>query len=455
VLLEAATFRGERIRRTRLRAGLVTDSATRFEKGLFPEYCPAALNRAIALLAEGCPGCRVTQRFIAGQTASSAKSIAFSPDAVRRLTGIDVAPDRQAELLARLGFAAQGGAVAVPWWRARNTSGPADLVEEIARLDGYHRIQPETPRLPAAAPPVNELRAAEHRVRRVLSALGWDEVATYAFTSEDWAKALGWGADAVRLAHPLSSEQTVLRLSLMPNLAEALGRNRKSFSAVSIYEVGRRYGAGIGGSATPDEEIVLAGVCAAADEASPFFAARDAALAALRGLGYPARFTVRKEPHPELLPGRAADLWAGEERVGVCGELPAAIRRRADCPERVGFFSLDLERLVARLGAAKPVSHRMPNRFPVVEREFTWVCPEALSYGELESVTRQAAGALGVGVELVTIFCGGTVAAGHKAVSLLVRLQAEERTLDEKDLQQVCGKIVKSVEARTPARLRA
>lgn len=455
VLLEAATFAGGRIRRTRIRTGVATDSSTRFEKGLYVEFAAAALNRALALIREAFPGARVTARFDAGATASPARAITLADDATSRTTGIAIAAAEQQRILAALGFRAQGAAHAVPWWRSKDVSRAPDLVEEVARHHGYDRIAPEVPRLAAAAPAVNQQRATEHRSRRALSALGWDEVATYAFTSQAWVTAMGQEDGAIHLDHPLSSDHAVLRPSLMPNLLTAIAANRKHAGRVAIFEIGKRYGRGIGHGDTADEDLLVAGACAIAGDEQPFFAARDAALGLLRTLGFTPSFKVRTQPHAELNPNRAVDLFIDKLAVGVAGEAPKALRHQADCPERVGWFCLRLEHLVRVLGAVKPVAHQAPSRFPAVDREFTWVCADDKTYGELAEVTRQSAGALCTGVDLITVYKGDPIPAGQKAVSLRVTLQSGERTLEEKDLQQVCGRVVQLVEKRTGAKLRA
>ena len=454
VVLEGAIFRPERIRRTRIRSGVGSDSATRFEKGLPVENAPAALNRAIELLSQLCPGCRVTQRFSSGRLAAEPRLITLDPQRVTRMTGLVVPLDRQRQLLAGLGFTLRDDAVLAPWWRAKDIHGPADLVEEVARHHGYQHLVPEVPRLPAAAPLVNVLRQAEHRSRDVLSAHGWDEIAGYAFSSEAWVTALGWNG-LIRLANPLSNEQTVLRGSLLPALLEAVARNRKHLATVALYEVGKRYGSGVGVGVTPDETVVVAGACAAVGDEAPFYAARDAALALLRGLGHAPTFAVRQQPHSELQTDRAGDVLVGKRVVGVCGEVPRTLRMQASLEQdRCGYFAIELEQLVTATGSLKPVLHVPPSRYQLVEREFTWICPEALPFGDLAAATRQAAGDLCHAVTLITIYRGKPYAAGEKAVSLRVALQSAERTLDEQDLVNVCKRITTAVEKRTSATLR-
>jgi phenylalanyl-tRNA synthetase beta chain len=472
VVLEAATFRPDRIRRTRIRTGVATDSSTRFEKTLYPELAAAALNRAIALIRAEFPEARVTARFAAGAPQAAARTIAFDATLTPRLTGQAIPLDEQRGILTGLGFTVSGDTATIPWWRTKDVSCPADLVEEIARHHGYDRIAPETPRLPAAAPTPNALRQAEHRARRALSALGWDEVATYALTSNEWIETLGVTDKAIHLAHPLASNQAVLRPSLQPNLLDAIALNRKHRDDVAIFEIGKRYGHGLGlnGAAgetganlvgTPDEELLVAGACAKQGDDQPFFAARDTALALLRGLGYTPRFAVRSEPHPELATGRAVDVFIDALHVGVAGEASKAARTRANCqtatgaPERVGWFSLRLEHLTAKLGSPKPITHRAPSRFPAVEREFTWVCPVTLPYGDLVSATRRAAGDLCTGIDLLTIYKGSPIPDGQHAVSLRVTLQSRDKTLEDADLVPVTNRIIQQVAQRTGATLRA
>lgn len=455
IVLEAASFAPDRVRRTRLRHGIATDSAARFEKTIQPELCPAALNRAIAILAELCPGSRVTARFHSGPVAAESRALAFDLGQVDALTGFRDGPEAARARLQRLGLAVEGQGnavtVRVPWWRRKDVASAAELVEEAGRLAGWQRLQPETPRLPAAAPRANPLRSAEHRLRDALSAQGLDEVCTYVFAAPAWCDALGVDEAArVKLEHPPQPEWTYLRPSLLPGLLRAVAENRKHLPALACYEIGKRYGAGIGRGC--DEELVAVGVTAAAADQAPFFAARDAAVAALAGLGHAAA-TRPCEPGVEGTAGRSVELLVGGKAVGVVSEAPRRLRELAGCPERVGWFRIDLERLVAQAGEPAPVRLAMPSRFQSVSNDFTWECDEALPYGTLASALRKAAGQLLTGVQLTGIYRGAPYAAGRKAVTVAVTLQSQEKTLEEADIVPVRERIIAAV-AQTGAVLR-
>jgi phenylalanyl-tRNA synthetase beta chain len=455
VLLEAASFAPERVRRARLRHGIATDSAARFEKTVQPELCPAAINRAAALLAELCPGSRVTARFHAGPLAGESRSVPFDLREVDALTGFGDGPEAARARLAALGFAVEGAgpqvAVRVPWWRRKDAAIAADLVEEAGRLAGWARLAPETPRLPAAAPRPDPQRAAEHRLRDALSAQGLDEVCTYVFASPAWCDALQVPEAArIRLEQPPQPEWTWLRPSLLPGLLRAVAENRKHLPAVAMYEIGKRYGPGIGRGC--DELVEACGVVAAAADTQPFFAARDAAIAALAALGHAAGFRP-VEPGVDGVAGRTVELLVAGRVVGVASEAPRRLRELAGCPERVGWFRLDLETLVSVCGEPAPVKLAMPSRFQSVANDFTWECDEALAYGVLASAARSAGGVLLTGLDLVGIYRGAPYAAGRKAVTVTATLQSHERTLDEAAIQAARERIIAAV-AKTGAVLR-
>ncbi|MFW5844960.1 MAG: phenylalanine--tRNA ligase subunit beta [Planctomycetota bacterium] len=458
IVLEAATFEQGRIRRTRIRTGCSSESSNRFEKGLYPELTGAAIERAIAILQELQPAARVTARFGAGRAANAVRSIAFDPALTRRYLGLDLSPGEQARLLHSLGCDCDDGlgTVTIPWWRARDLGVPVDLVEEIGRLHGYERCPAEVPRLPAATPQPNRLRRAEHRTRRQLSSLGWDEIATYGFASEEWATALDWPADRVlRLSHPLAADQSVLRMSLAPGLLAAAAENRKHLPAVHAYEVGKIYGRDLGTGETPDERLQIGGVVCSDAEESPVYAARDAAIAVLEALGHEPDLRVCADPGPELMSGRAAELLVADEPVARIGEVPPALRQRVRLQQPAGLFIIELERLLERHGRGLPVAYQAVSRFQPVEREFTFVAPEQLYWKELAGIVVQAAGQLCRSVDLVTVYRGEPIPEQHKAVSVRVVLQADDRTLGDKDLDQAQRRIIAAVERQSQARLRA
>ncbi len=455
VVLEAACFQAAGIRRTRQATGLGTESSNRFEKGLYPELCPAAIKRAIGLLREAIPEIEVTARFHDGILATAPKSVDFAPNLIARRLGTELSTEHQCELLARIGLTADGPICGIPWWRCKDLNLPVDLAEEVGRLYGYERIAEDLPRVHLRKPTVDTQRRAEHRLRRRLAAEGWDEVLTYVFTDDRWADLLGWGTDAIRPGKPLASDQTVMRRSLLPTLAEAVGRNRRHLTAIDIYEIGNIYGPGLGTGDRPHERTQIAGIHCAVDDAAPFYAARDAARSVLEELGAEeaAMVTLTEDQGP-FLGGRGVEFRLDDTVCATVAEVAPRVGTVADVEDRLAYFEVELERLVTALGRPPATRYRPPSRFQAVDREFTFVADEALLYGDLAAIIANAVGPLHRGSELLTIYRGEPIPVGRKAISLRVRLQADDRTLGEKELRKVSAKIVKAVTRRTGAELR-
>jgi len=460
IVLEAAVFERGAIRRARMRHGTATDSSSRFEKGLFPELTAAAINRSMELLRAECPDCVLRCSFADaasdGHETHGRRIVYPSADYARHI-GVELSAERQHQHLRALGLRVDDDAVAIPWWRQKDLTEAIDLVEEVARLEGYAEIAAELPRMPIDAPQTDALRQAEHRLRRRLSGCGWDEIASYCLCSDDWAELLAWPRDErIRLVHPLSSTQTVLRMSLLPTLLESLGRNRRYLDELRCYELGKVYSRGRGHAPSTDEEAVLAGVCTAEESTSPFYAAREAAVQALAALGYPVELQALAHDDPELIEGRAAELRIGTQSYAQVGEVPAMLREHAGCQTRVGYFRIALERLLREHPVTRAVQHRPPSRFQLVTRDFTFVCPESLSFAELAQASRRAAGDLLRDVDLAQeIFRDAQqLGAEQKAVSVRLSLQSDERTLSDKELRKLEERVVKVVENTTPAKLR-
>jgi phenylalanyl-tRNA synthetase beta chain len=443
IVLEAAVFDPARIRRARLRTGLATDSSGRFEKGLPAEQAAAAIARACTLLAELCPGCQVTARAAAGATPTPPAVLPLADDAVAQRLGLAVPADEQRRILLALGLMPTAAGWQVPWWRRKDLTRAVDLVEEIGRHHGYEHIVPDAPRLPARLTPRQPLRAAARRVRRHLAALAWDEVATPVFHDLGWAEATGAAASALELVNPAHPAGTHLRTGLLPLLLTAVAANRRHLPAVRLYEIGKAYGQDGGSGDTPCERWQVAGAVSCADDDTPYYAARDAALSLLESLDRPAQLRAASATPTGLVPGRVAELLVDGRVVGVIGEADAALRARAELSDgRAGIFVLELERLLAELPPAPPRAFRAVPRIAPVDREFTFVCPEDLAYGRLAETVEKSAGNLARGSELVTIWRGEGLPAAHKAVSIRIWLGADDRLPSEAELAKTQQRII-------------
>jgi phenylalanyl-tRNA synthetase beta chain len=257
VMLEIAYFTPDRIARTGQALGLTSDARSRFERGVDPAFLDDGLAIVTGLILDICGG-EPSAAVFAGKPPIEKSVVTFDYARTKALGGIDVPEERQREILESLGFVVNGDQVTVPTWR-RDVEGPADLVEEIARINGYDKV-PSIPleRAPGVAKPTaTRSQLLERRVRRTAAARGLDEAVTWSFISEVEAAAFGGGD--WRLANPISEEMKVMRPSLLPGLIAATRRNLdRGAATVRMFEVGRRY---LGDAEHPTLGFILAPEC--------------------------------------------------------------------------------------------------------------------------------------------------------------------------------------------------
>ncbi|NJM34541.1 MAG: phenylalanine--tRNA ligase subunit beta, partial [Rhodomicrobium sp.] len=240
--------------------GIESDARTRFERGLDPAMVLAGAQYATRLIQELCGGA-ASQLVVAGSVPGLRQPFPFRISQMERLAGIHLEEEVILSRLRTLGFQVEPIdeetiQVVPPTWR-HDVRMEADIVEELARLQGYDRIPPMPVRRTTA---VSEpILAPEQRMRsiarRTLAARGISEAATWSFIEPAMARA--FGHDGIRLRNPINAELSVMRPSVLPNLLQAAGRNRnRGIESVALFESGPRFF----GDQPGEQEVTIGGV---------------------------------------------------------------------------------------------------------------------------------------------------------------------------------------------------
>lgn len=467
VFVEAAFFDPIRTAMTGRRLGIESDARYRFERGVDPAFVVPGMELATATILELCGG-EASELVIAGAPPIEERSIAFDSSRVASLAGVDVPPDACAGILTNLGFevsAPKGAemAVAVPSWR-RDVAGPADLVEEVARIYGYDRIEAvNLPRDDAVAKPtLTALQRRAQAVRRRLAAAGLHEVVTYSFMTKETASLFGGGADALALQNPISSELDAMRPSILPNLAAAAHKNaNRGFKAIALFEIGPQYA-----DDTPaGQSLAAAGLRlgstgrrhwqGGADPVSAYDAKADA-LAALAAVGAPVDKLQVTEDAPDWYhPGRSAVLRLGPKNpLARFGELHPRVLTALDLKGPAVGFEVFLENVPAPRRREIARAAFAASDLPAVDRDFAFVVSRDIRAGDL---LRAVAGADKVHITDVTLFdvyAGDGLADDEKSLAISVRLAPKDKTFLDEEIEAIGRKIVAAAEKATGARLR-
>jgi phenylalanyl-tRNA synthetase beta chain len=454
VMLEVAYFAPERIARTGQALGLTSDARSRFERGVDPAFLDDGLAILTGLILDICGG-EASAATRAGQPPIDKRVIAFDFGRTKALGGIDVPESRQREILQSLGFEVNGADVRVPTWR-RDVEGPADLVEEVARIVGYDEV-PSTPlaRAPGVAKPTaTRSQLMERRVRRTAAARGLDEAVTWSFISEAEARAFG-GAEWT-LANPISEDLKAMRPSLVPGLIAAARRNLdRGASSVRLFEIGRRY---LADAEHPTLSFILAGERAPrswqSGKAQPFdaFDAKAETLALLDAAGAPVdNLQVFPDAGPTWHPGRSATLRLGPKTVvAAFGELHPALQKSIDAPAGAVAAEIFLDSIPAGRASGRARPAYAPPALQAIARDFAFIVPPDLTADALLRGIRGADKATITGARLFDRF----ETAEGLSLAFEVSLQPLEKSFTDEQIGQISSRIVAAAE-KLGARLRS
>jgi phenylalanyl-tRNA synthetase beta chain len=454
VMLEIAYFTPERIARTGQALGLTSDARSRFERGVDPAFLDEGLAILTGLILDICGG-EPSAAVRAGEPPVDKRVIAFDFGRTKALGGIEVPEPRQRDILASLGFELDGNDVTVPSWR-RDVEGPADLVEEVARIVGYDEV-PSTPleRAPGVAKPTaTRSQLLERRVRRTAAARGLDEAVTWSFISEPEAAAFGGGEWT--LANPISEEMKVMRPALLPGLIAAARRNLdRGAASVRLFEIGRRY---LADAEHPTLAFILAGERSArgwqSGKAQPFdaFDAKAEALALLDAAGAPVdNLQVFPDAGPTWHPGRSATLRLGAKTVlAAFGELHPGLQKSLDAPSGAVAAEIYLDAIPAPRGSGRARQAYAPRALQPVTRDFAFIVPADLS---ADTLLRAIRGADKAAITTARLFDRFETPEGL-SLGFEVTLQPAEKSFTDEQIGEISKRIVAAAE-KLGARLRS
>jgi len=493
VVIEAASWDPSSISRTVRRHRLPSEAARRYERSVDPAISAVAAESAAALLVRfggGVLGGRTdagsvrevpTVDLPVGEATRLAGRYYTLTDMVQRLEQVGCRVEERADSKILL--------VTPPTWRPDLTR-PADLVEEIARLEGYGTIIPMLPIAPAGS----GLTAAQRRRRRVADALagaGLTQVLSFPFLGAGDLDALGVAADdprrrAVPIANPLDTDRPLVATTLLPGLLSTALRNLSRGSKdLALYEIGQVVLPG-GATARPpvlpvtrrpseeEQQQLFASVPAqpvhaaavltgqweragwwgagrAADVSDIFAVARR--IGAVCGVAVSLRAAELAPWHP----GRCAAIVAGDDGaaaarvIGHAGELHPAVVERLGLPARTLALEVDL----SAIGAALPPVPPTVSPFPPVHLDVALIVDASVDADTVMHALQDGGGDLLESTRLFDVYGGGQIADGKKSLAFSLVVRAADRTLTVAEATEVRDAAVASAAARTGAEIRA
>ncbi len=479
VLLESAHFDPIRTRKTMQALHLPSEASLRFSRGVAATQAGPALERAAQLLAQYGEG-KVAKGVVESWPVPAQKRVVPLTGAkVLQVLGMELPAELAEKHLSALCFGVNKVAssgpqgweleVAIPPERLDIQEGAIDLIEELARLEGYDRLPMTLLAETTSRPAIKSSREFHESVKNALVELGMQEVITYSLTGIEQERLIEPGLDAegashIKLANPISPEKAVMRRSLAASvIAIAISNLRQNGAPVQkIFEIGKIYQPGEGQEgevpAGPVESNRLAMVLGgrrrepswdsgtSGDEAIDFFDLKGALEGVVDLLGLdPTQLRLDGAANrPGLHPGRQAQVaykHHGKEKVlGWMGELHPKTAKAMGWegkPLIAGEFDLDL------LESIRPEKKKFKavSRFPIALRDVAVVVDEAIAADQVAREIRAAAGDLLSELRLFDIYRGEGVPEGRKSLAWSLGYQAFDRTLADKEIDKAHLKV--------------
>ena len=480
VLLESASFQPLSVRRTARRLGLHSEASHRFERGVDPELAALASARTARLMCL-LGGGRVLGELVDAYPARRRPAaIAVRLPRVQMLTGValDAATCRNA--LERLGFEVAGGAVVggavadsgtlsiTPPSARADVAREVDVIEEILRVVGYEQV-------PSTLPPLRQAPGVRPRdrgdaTRQALAATGASEAITYAFQSMARCLALGISAterraQPIALRNPMTTDQSVMRTSLLPNLLAAVARNQSyGRPDVALFEVGSVFlRRGEGMTERPIRELADEPTWAAAVLAGrrpgqigpgvpwDVFDAKALALVAIRAVAGELPLRIRATRSVAYLhPGVAGEIVHDNNVIGWFGEVHPDARKRLGIDGAVFAFDLELE----RLPLAGPAQMQPIPRFPGSTRDVSLLLDAELPSARVIEVVEQVAEPLVQRIRLLEDYRDPKLGDGKKSMLWSIEYRSPDRTLTDIEVDKAHEAIVGRLLENLPAQRR-
>jgi phenylalanyl-tRNA synthetase beta chain len=424
-----------------------------------------ALDAAAAMIAELGDGTVASGMVIGRDEDVQPETVKIDLARINHVLGTELSLETVADIFKRLDFPTtvdgETFTVTIPS-RRWDIHIPADLIEEVARLYGYDNL-PAT--LPTGQPTIGKLNETQQVIRdsrKLMESAGLTQAISYSLTTEAKARAFALHAsDVTKLDFPMSSERTTLRLSLVSGLLDDLAYNnaRKEHN-VALYEEGRVFYSQPE-EVRPKEIEHIAGAITGsmvqkswgvAEQPVDFFQIKGIVAGYLKSLALQDAVSyVATTDHPEMHPGRTADIYVGDQLVGFVGEVHPTTAKAYKIRETY-VFELDLTALIALPKARQ--QYQPISKFPSITRDVAMLIDDDVTNAAVVALINKKGGAHLRQVQLFDVYHGSHVPAGKKSLAYTLTYQDQNATLVDDDVTTAFEKVLNALTDELGAEIR-
>lgn len=445
IVFESAMFNGPSVRTTAKKLGMRTEASGRYEKGLDPNGCLRCLQRALELVQLLDAGDVVNGVVDVWTQKREERRVLLRPEMVNKLLGTNLDKQQMIDILLPLGFVMDGDDVIVPsdrWDVERD----CDIAEEVARYVGYNKM-PSTIMTGVASARPTERQTFREKMLNTLVGYGLYEVETFSFFSRKSFDAINLPQNdplrkAVVISNPLGEDTSIMRTTALPSVMDVVARNYNARAAeCAVFEDATVYLPHGGPDELPDE--VESVVLAAYGQEYDYLALKGMVEKLLETAGVKDVRYERNAAGTTYHPGRCADIYLGDEKLGVIGELHPTVLGNYGVKPRVVAAELNMDVLFAHRGGTA-LFQPLP-KHPATARDLALVADLSMPAAQIAQCIEKAAGKLLESLTLFDVYTGEHMAQGKKSLAYNLVLRAPDRTLTDEETENIVQKVLKSL----------
>ena len=469
IFLESALFDPVKISRIAKKLGVNSDAKFRFERGVDPNVMEYGLKLAAKIIHKLCGG-KISNIVITGQGNFKNKQIKFNSEKFEKIIGSKISSVEIKKILNNLGFKFKESknvySIIVPTWRP-DINEEVDIVEELIRIRGYDKIQLIKPEVDSSKDILTGKQKLHRFAQRSIANKGFMETVTYSFTNSKIDSLMGTHNKNLLITNPISNDLDTLRSSIFSNLLIHIKNNiHRNFEDQKIFE----YGPVFFGSKPGEQTAVIGGIQIGKiyrknwlekEKDVDVFEIKDCVYKTLIELGINEQhLTVIQDSESYYHPGRSGKFYLNSNKqlpIGNFGEINPKIIKELDIKHGPVFgFQIFLNNIpVINKQNTEKKSKYLVSNFQKIERDFAFIIDKKFEAEKIINALFNVDKKLIKKIRIFDLFQGGNIEKNKKSVALNLVIQSQDKTLNDKEIEELSNKIIQTMQKFFDAALRS
>jgi len=469
IFLESALFDPVKISKIAKKLGINSDAKFRFERGVDPNGMEYGLKLAPKIIHKICGG-KISNLIISGENNFKNKQIKFNSDNFEKIIGSKISPAEIKKILNNLGFKLKESkniySVIIPTWRP-DIKEEVDIVEELIRIRGYDKIQLIKPEMDSPKDVLTGKQKLHRFAQRSVANKGFMETITYSFTNSKIDSLFGMHNKSLLITNPISNDLDTLRSSIFSNLLIHIKNNiHRNFEDQKIFESGPVFF----GSKPGEQIFVIGGIQIGKiyrknwiekDKDVDVFEIKDCVYKTLIELGiHEQDLTIIQESETYYHPGRSGKFYLNSNKqspIANFGEINPKIVKELDIKNGPIFgFQIFLNNIpvINKQNTEKKIKYAVSN-FQKIERDFAFIVDKKFEAEKIVNILLNVDKKLIKKIKIFDVFQGGNIEKNKKSIALNLLIQSQDKTLNDKEIDELSDKIIQTMQKSFDATLRS